>query len=469
MILSGATLSPEFCIRYLIAPIIESNGTIRLMICPQTNANIISVLQFIAGRKFDFIRSSQEEIIAENQKYAAQRTDEIGAEVRKSDDADHTAIERVNSVISEALRMKASDIHLEPFEDFLAVRYRIDGILQEQSSIKKEMMPSFISRIKIISGLDIAEKRRPQDGRIRFQIEDRVVDIRVSVAPTDFGEKIVLRLLDKAGLRLDLNLLGFEDDDRRIFESKIRLSNGIILITGPTGSGKTTTLYAALNQIRSPEVNITTIEDPIEYNLPGINQMQIKPEINLTFASALRAILRQDPDVIMVGEIRDRETLDNALRASLTGHLVLSTLHTNSAVSSIARLIDLGAEPFLLSSSLRLVIAQRLVRLICPFCQGEVLDLNERTAALALGLNPENLFKRKGCPHCFHIGCRDRTAIYELLSIDEEISDMIMHMAGVNEILAFAKKRGMQTLRERGIELIKRGKTLPSEVWRESC
>jgi len=465
-------LEADNCSKYRIAPSIDNGRVSSLYISNETDINILSAVKFSLEHDIDFNIIDDDELSGKIsglfQGAAASGNNPVPDTA--SDIIDSSIIELIDGIISDALRHQASDIHLEPFEGWMMVRYRLDGVLQQKRTIKKENIPAVISRIKIMSGLDIAEKRRPQDGRIRFQFAERTVDIRVSILPTDFGEKAVLRLLDKAALQLDLGKLGFEGDHLSLLRAKIKLANGIILITGPTGSGKTTTLYAALNHIKSPGINITTIEDPIEYNLEGINQTQIKPEINLTFASSLRAILRQDPNVIMVGEIRDRETLDNALRASLTGHLVFSTIHTNDSISTITRLIDLGADRHLLQSTLKLIIAQRLVRIICPYCKTDRLDSNEKAAARALGL-PQDipLWQGRGCNKCLNIGYRGRTAIYEILDFADTAGESILEIDNSSDILNALKREGMVTLRDRGLQLINEGVTTPSEVLRETC
>lgn len=374
----------------------------------------------------------------------------------------------INEIVHDAIAEKASDIHFEPAEQWLACRVRIDGLLVHRKTIDRETVLEVVSRLKIMAGLDIAEKRRPQDGRIRFQYDDRLVDIRVSVIPTDFGEKVVLRLLDKATLRLDLEMLGFTPQHLRLFKEKISLANGIVLVTGPTGSGKTTTLYAALNYLKSPHVNICTVEDPIEYNLPGINQTQVRPEIDVSFSNMLRALLRQDPNIIMVGEIRDSETLEIAVRASLTGHLVISTIHTNSSVATISRLIDMGAEPFMLTSSLRLIVAQRLLRLNCPRCASETLSESNRAAAVKLGFPLSDAMREGiGCPFCHQTGFSGRTAVYELLDIDDKVKDAVIQGKSEMDILQVARAQGFSTLLESAQELVAQGKTTPLEVLRE--
>jgi len=391
-------------------------------------------------------------------------------------------VSSINRIIGSCIHEIASDIHFEPNEQDLLCRARIDGILVNRERIDLTDAPEVISRLKIMAGLDIAEKRRPQDGRIRFEYQNRLVDIRVSVIPCDFGEKVVLRLLDKDSLRLDLKSLGFTPRQLDVFKDRISLPNGIILVTGPTGSGKTTTLYAALNYLRSSAVNISTVEDPIEYNLEGINQTQVKPEINLTFSAMLRALLRQDPNIIMVGEIRDRETLDIAIRASLTGHLVLSTLHTNNAVATITRLVDMGAEPTLLASSLKLIVAQRLVRKNCQSCLSSgfteenqiALQKLEMTIANRIGENGthesgahDNGAQSMGCSVCNETGYKGRTAIYEVLPIDDQLKQAITQNLSEQDTIRIAKKSGYETMTDIASGLIEDRITTPLEVLRE--
>jgi len=376
-------------------------------------------------------------------------------------------IRLVNSLMFEAVKRKASDIHLEPFERELAVRYRIDGILYNILTTPKRLQPSITSRIKIMAGLNIAEKRLPQDGRIGIKIAGQDVDIRVSCIPTAFGERLVLRLLDKTHLLLSLEELGLDADKLRQVGQLIHMSHGIILVTGPTGSGKTTTLYAALNTINSPDKNIITIEDPIEYQLKGIGQMQVNPKIDLTFANGLRSILRQDPDVIMVGEIRDVETAEIAIHASLTGHLVFSTLHTNDSAGAITRLVDMGIEPFLVSSSVVAIIAQRLVRVVCPDCRVSYPPPKEELDKLGLKGGTAKVFYRgKGCPNCMNTGYRGRTGIYEILMLDDEIRNLLLSKTDANTIKNRAVEKGMTTLKKDGAAKVVKGATTTEEVLR---
>jgi type IV pilus assembly protein PilB len=383
---------------------------------------------------------------------------------------DGSTVATVDRIITQAVRMKASDIHVEPYEKFMRVRYRLDGVLHEVEQLPIERSKPIISRLKIMSELDIAEKRRPQDGRIRVNEDGRTIDIRVSTLPTDFGEKVVLRILDKSQLQLDLSRLGFEPEDLNIFQRTIRLPFGMILVTGPTGSGKTTTLYAALQQINDPRVNITTIEDPIEYNLAGVNQTQVRSEIGVTFSAALRSILRQDPNVIMIGEIRDSETAEIAIRAALTGHLVFSTLHTNDAPSAVTRLIDMGVEPFLVASSIKMIIAQRLLRKLCPRCRKGYQPSPEELGEMQIQDSIHGKFyKPGGCPSCNSVGYKGRSAVYEMLSVQDALSDMIAHNASASDIRRTAKEGGLHTLRQAALKKAVRGETSLEEVIRETA
>jgi general secretion pathway protein E len=378
-------------------------------------------------------------------------------------------IKLVNSLLFEAAKKRASDIHVEPFERDLLIRYRIDGILYNVLTPPKRLQASIISRIKIMAGLNIAEKRLPQDGRISIKIAGRDVDIRVSAIPTAHGERLVLRLLDKGTLLLQLTEIGLDAERLKILNRLIRLSHGIVLVTGPTGSGKTTTLYAALNTINAPDKNIITIEDPIEYQLRGVGQMQVNPKINLTFAAGLRSILRQDPDVIMVGEIRDGETAEIAIHASLTGHLVFSTLHTNDAAGAITRLLDMGIEPFLVASSLVAIVAQRLVRALCPACRHPYHPNGDELAKLGIRADrtPEpTCFRAVGCAECLSTGYRGRTGIYEILVLDDDLRALILSKADANAIKARAMEHGMRTLREDGAQKVLSGITTTEEVLR---
>lgn len=371
-------------------------------------------------------------------------------------------VKLVDLLLMQAIKDRASDIHIEPFKDKINIRYRIDGVLYEILPPARHLLPAIVSRVKILANLDIAERRLPQDGSFLVKVDKKGIDIRVSSMPTIYGEKIVMRILDKSATPLDLNALGFDPEDIANFKKCIKNPHGLILITGPTGSGKTTTLYAALNEINSPHKNISTVEDPVEYKLEGINQVQIKPSIGLTFANALRSFLRQDPDVIMVGEVRDLETAQICIRSSLTGHLVLSTLHTNDAPSAITRLIDIGIESYLISSSLVLVGAQRLVRRLCPECK----EAYETTPKLRsdFGIKQDLLYKPKGCDYCSHIGYRGRVAIYEIIVLNDKLRELVSKGAGLGEIKRVTREMGVKSLLDKGIKKAEEGVTSIEEI-----
>ena len=376
-------------------------------------------------------------------------------------------IKYVHMVISEALRRRASDIHMEPLEKRFRVRYRIDGVLHEVENPPKRLQPSIVSRIKLMSNVSIAEKRVPQDGRINIRVGAKVIDLRVSTLPTAFGESIVMRILDKENLQLGLPQLGFFSDDQATFERIISMPDGIFLVTGPTGSGKSTTIYSALNYINHPDRKIITVEDPVEYEMAGVNQVQVRREVGMTFSAALRSMLRQAPNIIMVGEIRDKETAEIAVNASLTGHMVFSTLHTNDAPSAVSRLVDIGIKPFLVSASLRAVMAQRLVRRICPNCR-EPYEPDERLLN-SVGIRPDQVaeatfMKGGGCAKCSGTGFRGRVGIFEMFTMNEELSQMVYEDASLVAIRAKAREMGMRTMREDGIRKILAGVTTPEEV-----
>lgn len=385
-------------------------------------------------------------------------------------EVDEPIVKLVNGILINAIKTGASDIHIEPYENILRVRFRVDGVLFNAMTLPVKIKNPITSRLKIMSKLDIAERRLPQDGRIKLRLgKKREIDFRVSVLPCLFGEKTVLRILDKSNLQIDLTKLGFEDEQLKTFMNALNKPYGMILVTGPTGSGKTTTLYSALNYLNKPGINIMTAEDPVEYNFTGMNQVQIREEIGLTFASALRAFLRQSPDIILVGEIRDFETAEIAVKAALTGHLVLSTLHTNDAPSSISRLLNMGIEPFLVSASVILIAAQRLARKICINCKEEErIPLN---ALIQLGFSEDEAktvkcFKGKGCPACNNSGYKGRIALYEIMPVTSEIKEMVLEGASADEIKKTAIRQGMKTLRMSGLQKIKEGVTSIEEVVR---
>ncbi len=385
------------------------------------------------------------------------------------DVSDAPVIRLVNRMISQAVKAGASDIHIEPFQQSLKIRYRIDGILYERLAPPKGIQASLISRIKVMASMNIAEKRIPQDGRAQVRIGDQEIDIRISTVPTSYGERLVMRLLNKSGYFLSLDQFGLSPEHHDRLNRIIRQTHGIVLVTGPTGSGKTTTLYAGLSEINSPEKNIITIEDPVEYNLTGIGQIQVNPKTGVTFARGLRAIVRQDPDVVLVGEIRDIETAGIAIQSALTGHLVFSTLHTNDAAGAVTRLKDLGVEPYLIASSVNAIIAQRLVRILCPHCRTPYLLTREDVDTI--GINGRDLvgtriFKPRGCPQCFETGYSGRQAIFEILELDDDIRQLILQTSETGRIREAAMKKGMVTLRKDGMAKVFQGITSIREVFR---
>jgi type IV pilus assembly protein PilB len=398
--------------------------------------------------------------VVENQ--TADETDEIGGPI----------IKIVNGVLIKAIKLGASDVHFEPYEKSFRVRYRVDGVMRREMTLPIQIKNAIVSRLKIMSKLDIAERRLPQDGRIKLRLgKGREMDFRVSTVPVLFGEKVVLRLLDKSSLQLDMVKLGFEESSLEDFKSALRKPVGMILVTGPTGSGKTTTLYSALSELNKETENITTAEDPVEYNFMGINQVQMHEEIGLTFASSLRAFLRQDPDIIMVGEVRDFETAQIAVQAALTGHLVLSTVHTNDAPGTVTRLIDMGIEPFLISSAVILILAQRLIRKICMECR-EPIKVHPQLL-IDLGVSPDDVktfpvYKGKGCSICNNTGYKGRVGLYEVMAIKEEVKELILSRASTSEVKKEAMRLGMKTLRQSGIIKIRDGLTTIEEVLRST-
>jgi len=453
----------------------EPLDDLRLLFGQPVNAVVapLEVITEAINRAYDQATSTPHDLMID---LGEERLDLVASELAQepkdlleSDDA-APIIRLVNGLLSQAVKDRASDIHIEPFETDLVVRFRVDGMMYDVITPPKHVQAAITSRIKVMAGLNIAEKRLPQDGRIRLRIAGRDIDIRVSVIPTAFGERIVLRLLDQAQNLVDLELdkLGFGGENLRRLNRLIRQAHGIILVTGPTGSGKTTTLYACLKQINSPEKNIITIEDPIEYQLHGVGQMQVNPKIELTFANGLRSILRQDPNVIMVGEIRDSETAEIAIHAALTGHLVFSTLHTNDSFGAVTRLVDMGIEPFLVSSSILAVIAQRLVRLLCKQCREPYQPTAEELARIGHHLAdvPGPIYRAppNGCKACRGSGYRGRTSIHELMMIDDEIRSLVMKNADAATIRRACTSRGMRLLRQDGADRIVQGHTTIEEL-----
>ncbi|MBI5181822.1 MAG: type II secretion system ATPase GspE [Nitrospirae bacterium] len=441
------------------------DSDIRLCIAPSNT--IIDLINRLHSKEMNKAEKTMEELNVEDISFLSSEIEETEDLLDVTDDA--PIIRLVNSMFSQAIRDRASDIHIEPFEKDVVARFRIDGILYNILNIKKRFHPSISSRIKVMAGLNIAEKRLPQDGRIKIKIAGKDIDIRVSVIPVAFGERIVLRLLYRENVLLSLEEIGLSGENLEKLNNLITKPHGIILVTGPTGSGKTTTLYSCLSKINSPDKNIITIEDPIEYQLRGIGQIQVNNKINLTFANGLRSILRQDPDIILVGEIRDTETAEIAIQASLTGHLVFSTLHTNDAAGAITRLIDMKVEPFLVSSSLIAILAQRLVRVICPDCRIKYPPSSEEIKRLETGrIEAKNIhfYRAGGCEKCANTGYLGRTGIYELLIIDDDIRSLIMKDTDSSSIKNMAVKRGMLTLRQDGAGRVMKGITTVDEVVR---
>ncbi len=437
-----------------------------ISLCLAPSETILDAVNRLHSEDMNKAEDTAQEMEEEDLSFLAAELEEPTDLLEATDDA--PIIRLVNSLLSQAIRERASDIHIEPFEKDMVARFRIDGILYNILTIKKRFQSSIASRVKIMSGLNIAEKRLPQDGGMRIKIGGRDVDIRVSIVPTAFGERIVLRLLYRESALLPLEEIGFSGDNLVRFNELIARPHGIILVTGPTGSGKTTTLYGALSKINSPDKNIITIEDPIEYQIKGIGQIQVNPKINLTFAAGLRSVLRQDPDVILVGEIRDSETAEIAIQAALTGHLVFSTLHTNDAAGAVTRLVDMKIEPFLISSSVMAILAQRLVRVLCKACREPypITRLEISELELPHGTEAATVYRAKGCDACFHTGYLGRTAIYELLLIDDEVRQLIMKNADSAMVKALAVKKGMQTLRQDGAGKVLAGTTSVDEVVR---
>ncbi|MFZ2399171.1 MAG: type II secretion system ATPase GspE [Smithella sp.] len=482
-------VSIQYLKKHKMVPLITSSDSAIAVNDPTNFQPIDDLRQLLKSPDLPVVLSSQDAIAAAiNMAYDMSRasakdyfeemneasTDDLISKIDETADlldetSDAPIIKLVNLLVSGAIKDRASDIHVEPYSGNLKIRYRIDGILYDILNLPRRIQSPLVSRIKIMAKLNIAEKRLPQDGRIEIKIADRLVDIRVSVIPTAFGERVVLRLLDKTANILRLADLGMHDERIKLLNKLIKSPYGIILVTGPTGSGKTTTLYAALSTINRPEINIITIEDPIEYQMDGVGQIQVNPKIDLTFAAGLRSIVRQDPDVILIGEIRDRETAEIAIQSSLTGHLVFSTLHTNDAASAVTRLIDMGIEPFLVTSSIIAIIAQRLVRVLCPHCK-EVYVPDEETLA-NLGLDrsvlKKNIFYRKnGCNLCMQTGFRGRTAIFEIMIVDDEIKKLVLKTSDANQINELALKQGMITLQKDGIDKVLNGITTTEEVLR---
>ncbi len=475
--------------KYQVLPINRTGGVLTVVMADPSNIFAIDDIKFKTGLRVEPVVAAESAIrnainryydnagmvdellkkTVEDVDMVEEGEDQVNVSELAQATEDAPVVKLVNLVLTDAIKKGASDIHLEPYEKTFRVRFRIDGVLYDVMQPPMKLKAAITSRVKIMATLDIAERRLPQDGRIKIKVGQREMDFRVSTLPTLFGEKVVLRLLDKSNLQLDMTKLGFEPQSLKDFEEAILMPYGMILVTGPTGSGKTTTLYSALNRINKIDTNIMTAEDPVEFNLPGINQVQMKPDIGLNFAAALRAFLRQDPDVIMVGEIRDYETAEIAIKAALTGHLVLSTLHTNDAPGTVSRLLNMGVEPFLVSASCNLILAQRLLRKVCSNCKEETKV--PANALVDLGFAPEEAkaiktYKGKGCANCSDTGYKGRIALYEVMVIRDNIKELILQGASTAELREAGRKNGMRTLRESGLQKIREGLTTIEEVLR---
>ena len=491
---SVVELIPESLAREnVVMPLAQEGGAIKVIMHDPMDFETLDKLRFVLNREIGIALAPREAIVEAINRYYGGATTEsesvdsmlqeftdtaidyaddvaAGKGVGGTEEDDSAPVIRlVNLVLEKAVHMRASDVHIEPFADRIRIRYRIDGVCQEIESPPRRLLGPIISRLKIMGGIDIAEKRRPQDGRIKVHVAGKDIDLRVSVLPTNHGQSIVMRILDRDNIKVSLRDLGFGEEDFRRYQNLIKRPNGILLVTGPTGSGKTTTLYASLNELNRPDVKIITAEDPVEYYLPGINQCEVKSRIGMTFARIIRAMLRQNPNILLVGEIRDEETANTAIQASLTGHLVFSTLHTNDAPSALTRLVDIGVQPFLVASSIIGIMGQRLVRKVCPKCRGRY----EPPAHLlkSLGIRPEiaskaNFMRGKGCGHCNKTGYRGRMAIYELMTMNSQVRELTFAGESTQVIRKLARKQGMRTLFEDGMIKALKGQTTIDEVMR---
>ncbi len=470
-------ISDDVAKRYRVIPVQDDGMALTVAIADPLDFEALDSLPHVIGRELNLVCVTQKDIQDHLRQFYHSNeiaTSQEGYAVTGGDDeagpsnGDAPIIKLVMQLLTEAFRLKASDIHIEPLETSVRVRYRLDGKLVHVDTHPKKLLPAIIARLKVMSGsMSIAEKRLPQDGRIQLKMGDKEVDLRVSSVPSNHGESIVMRILDKTALMLGLPELGFFSDDQTVFEQMLGLPDGILLVTGPTGSGKTTTLYACLNVINKPDKKIITVEDPVEYELPGINQVMVKTDIGMTFAAALRAMLRQAPNIIMIGEIRDAETANIAINASLTGHLVFSTLHTNDAPSAVARLADIGVKPFLIASAVRAVLAQRLVRKLCPICKGPADLTDKEMRALSLDvsrISDATIFGPVGCDKCRGNGYKGRMGIFEIFTIDDEVRGMINGGLTTMQLRRRARELGMRTLREDGIRKVLSGLTSGNEV-----
>ncbi len=481
-------LVPESVAREnVVIPLSQENGTLKIVVHDPTDFDTIQKLQFILNKEILPVLAAREQIVeAINRHYGQTETESVDSMLQEftdtqidfteteatanagaAEESDAPVVKLVNLIISEAISLRASDIHIEPFADRVRVRYRIDGVLVERDSPPRRLLAPLVSRIKIMGNIDISEKRRPQDGRIKMIVQTKYFDLRVSILPTTHGQSVVMRILDRKSIQVSIKDLGFAEDDYKRFQAIIKRPNGIFLVTGPTGSGKTTTLYSALNELNRPDRKIITAEDPVEYNLPGINQCEVRHNIGLDFQRIIRAMLRQAPNIILVGEIRDHETAEIAVQASLTGHLVFSTLHTNDAPSAITRMQDIGVAPFLVASSVIAIMAQRLVRVVCTKCKEP--DSPPAAEIKASGLTPAQVekatfFRGRGCSNCNHTGYRGRKGIYELLKMNGAIREMTFNREPAQTIRRQARLLGMRTLLEDGVQKAVLGITTLEEV-----
>ncbi len=475
----------DFAVRNLVLPLFRNLNLLTVVIFDPLDLILIDNLKKLTGCEINPILATKSDIIKaieefygrekifkeaiDSARWEGIEEKEISIEEELSLDKliaraeEAPVIKLVDLIIHQAIEENASDIHIEPQRDSLRLRYRIDGVLYEMPPPSKSLHLPIVSRIKILAGMDIAERRLPQDGSFMVKIKNRLIDLRISTAPTVDGEKVVIRILDKSRVPLDLSKLGFFPEELEKIKKGISASYGLVLLTGPTGSGKTTTLYAVLNELNSTEKNILTIEDPVEYRLEGINQVQVKPQIGLTFSNVLRSFLRQDPDIILVGEVRDLETAEICIRAALTGHLVLSTLHTNDAVGAVTRLVDMGVPHYLVSSSLRLIVAQRLIRKLCSFCK-EPYEVKKEDLPSHMKISTSIIYRPKGCQNCRFIGFKGRTLISEVILVDEEIREAIYKKLSTSQIMQLAKKKGTNTLLESGVRRVEEGITSLEEI-----
>jgi type IV pilus assembly protein PilB len=481
-------LVPESVAREnVVLPLTQENGTLKIIMSDPQDFDTVQKLQFILNKDIQPVLAVREQIVeAINRHYGQTETESVDSMLAEftdtaidftetesisaaaaAEDSDAPVVKLVNLIISEAISLRASDVHVEPFADRVRVRYRIDGVLVERDSPPRRLLAPMLSRIKIMSSVDIAEKRRPQDGRIKMTVGGKHFDLRVSILPTVHGQSAVMRILDRGSIQISIKDLGFAEDDYQRFQTIIKRPNGIFLVTGPTGSGKTTTLYAALNELNRPDRKIITAEEPVEYYLPGVNQVEVKHQIGLDFARIIRAMLRQAPNIILVGEIRDVETAEIAVQASLTGHLVFSTLHTNDAPSAITRLIDIGVQPFLIASSVIAIMAQRLVRIVCPKCKEP--DQPPASELKAAALTPDriataNFMRGRGCSHCHHTGYRGRLGIFEMMRLNASLREMTFNREPTQAIRRQARLHGMRTLLDDGVMKALRGITTLEET-----